>query len=289
MWDTIRTMTQKGELELTMYAVLFVLFLFETISFEKMRLHRESLRELVSNVIVTLFHNLGKYVFLPPLIFLYQSLYQSRLFEIQWGLPGFLIALILVDFTYYVHHRSMHRLGLLWVVHAVHHQPRFVNLSMSTRLSFFNKSLTYWFYLPLALLGIPLSLLAFSGLVNGFYQAITHSRSWCLPQGLRRIFIDSRDHHLHHSRSPELYGLNFGGMLAIWDRIFATRANFAMTQKFDHQFADGTAHYGLPGKDGDARVVNNPLLANFYPVVVFARLVWTHGIAAIWRQPRADL
>lgn len=288
MWESIRRLVQTNELQFYIYGLLLVLFFAESLAYPVLRLKRESLRELISNVVIILFHNLGKLVFLPPLVALYIGLLKFRLFEFGWSTFDFVVALVLVDFTYYVHHRSMHRIGVLWTVHAVHHQPRFVNLSMATRLSFFNKALTYWFYLPLALVGVPLSLLAFAGLVNGFYQALTHSRTLQLPSALRFFLIDSRDHHLHHSRAPEVYDQNFGGMFAFWDRLFGSRAEQTEIEKFDLAFADGTAEYGLPGEDGQPGVVNNPVWANLYPVLRLGRSIRDRGVSAIWTPPRVE-
>ncbi len=285
MWDAIRRLVQTNELELIMYALLLLLFLLESQVYSAMRLRAESLREFASNVVAILLHNLGKYVFLPPLVVFYLWLFKFRVFDFGWNTIDFLVALILVDLTYYVHHRSMHRIGLLWAIHAVHHQPRFVNLSMATRLSFFNKALTYWFYLPLALVGVPLPLLAFVGLVNGFYQAMTHSRTWRLPTVLRLIFVDSRDHHLHHSRSQDVYDRNYGGMFSVWDRLFRTRAARSVSEKFDQDFLEGRVEYGLPGESGQPGVVNNPFWANLYPVVMLGRNLRLRGLAALWRPP----
>ena len=285
MWESVRRLVQPNELEVIMYVVLFGLFFAESFVYSAARLERNSLREFGSNVAIVVLHNLGKFLFLPPLIIVYLWLFKWRVFEFNWNAVDFLIALFLVDLTYYVHHRSMHRIGLLWVVHAVHHQPRFVNLSMSTRLSFFNKALTYWFYLPLALVGIPLSLLAIAGLVNGFYQAITHSRTWRLPRLARYVFIDSRDHHLHHGKSVEAHDQNYGGMFSLWDRVFGTRAEASLTKRYDQAFSDGTIDYGLPGESGDPSVVNNPIWANLYPVRKLSRTVRARGWASLWRPP----
>lgn len=286
MWESVRQFTQSNQIEFYMYAVLLILFLVEALVYPVLHLKRDSINECISNVLAALLHNLGKYVFLPPLVAIYLGLLQFRLFHFGWNTLDFVLALILVDLTYYVHHRCMHRIGLLWTVHAVHHQPRFVNLSMATRLSFFNKALTYWFYLPLALLGVPLSLLAFAGLANGFYQALTHSRTLRLPRTLRLLFIDSRDHHLHHSRNPEVYDRNYGGMFSFWDRIFGTRAAEAVSRKFDTDFESGLAEYGLPGEIGQPGVVNNPILANLHPVFQLIRTIRINGIGALWQPPK---
>lgn len=286
MLEKVRQASANYDLELVLYGILLIAFLLESVVDSRARLSRDSLREAGSNLIVALLHNLGKYIFIPPLVGIYRELFKFRILDVPWTWWGVIASLIAVDFIYYAHHRSMHRFGILWTVHAVHHQPRFVNLSMSTRLSFFNKALTYWFYLPLAVFGVPISILGLVGLVNGLYQALTHSRFFRLPLALRFVFIDSRDHHLHHSRDEKVYNLNYGGMLSVWDRIFGTRPKEELSREFDVSFASATILYGLPGEAGEARVVENPLVANLAPFRDLWRGLKSIGIQALIAPPR---
>lgn len=288
MWEAVYRSLTKFDLELLMYGVLFLFFLAETALDRRVRPTSASLRESLSSLAMTVLHNFGKYVFIPPLVKIYSFLFAFRPLELPWSWWGVGLALIAVDFTYYVHHRSMHRLGLFWTVHAVHHQPKFVNLSMSTRLSFFNKALTYWFYLPLALVGVPLPMLALVGLINGFYQAVTHSRHFRLPAVLRSVLIDSRDHHLHHSKDEQVFNLNFGGMLSVWDRLFKTYAPDEVKGTFDQRFAAATIEYGLPGEIGESRVIENPILSNLIPFRYLWRDVKAIGLLGLVVPPGAS-
>lgn len=265
MLDSIYQFLVSINSDVFMYTLLLIFFLIEVVIYPICRLQKESIAELGSNIVIIGLHNLGKYIFLPQLIYLYKFLFEYRIFDIPWSMWGLLLAVVLIDLTYYVYHRCMHHFPILWAVHAVHHQPRYVNLSMAARLSFFNKALTYWFYLPLALFGVPMNLLFVAGIIDAFFQAITHSRSFRLPKILRSIFIDSRDHHLHHGRSEKLYHLNFGGMLSVWDYIFKTHATNELSEQIDQAFATGSIDYGLQGEDGETRIVNNPILANWQP------------------------
>ena len=285
MREDVRRLMSDYDLDLLMYGILAVAFLLELAFDPRSRLNKASMREAASNLAVTVFHNLGKYIFIPPLVVVYRELFRFRIQDMPWTWWGLVLALVVVDFTYYVHHRSMHRVGLFWTVHAVHHQPRFVNLSMSTRLSFFNKAITYWFYLPLAILGIPIGMLGLVGLINGFYQALTHSRFFLLPKLLRNVLIDSRDHHLHHSRNKNVFDLNFGGMFAVWDRLFGTRPSTEMRREYDSRFSSGQIVYGLPGEIGETKTVENPFVSNLLPFRDLWRDVVTAGPKALVMRP----
>lgn len=265
MLDSFYKFLVNTNSELLMYTILLIFFFVESLIYPVCRLKKESLAEFGSNIVLIALHNLGKYIFLPQLIIIYKILFDYRVFDISWTMWGLFLTVILIDLIYYIYHRCMHKFSVLWAVHSVHHQPRFVNLSMAARLSFFNKALTYWFYLPLALIGVPISLLFVAGIIDAFFQALTHSRSFQLPKFFRKIFIDSRDHHLHHGSTTSLYNLNFGGMFSIWDYMLGTHSTKELSEKMDTAFDAGTIEYGIQGQDGDPRIVNNPILANLHP------------------------
>ena len=66
------------------------------------------------------------------------------------------LALLLYDFCYYWLHRCGHRVNILWAAHVVHHQSEHYNLSTARRQTGSGVLLGWLFYLPLALLGVPL-------------------------------------------------------------------------------------------------------------------------------------
>jgi len=258
-----------GKIEYTLYVILFFLFLIEIFIYPKIFSFKKSAHELFSNVTIAILHNLGKMIFLPGLVLLYIQIYKVRIFDFSFEFLDFLLALILFDLCYYVHHYSMHHISLLWAAHAVHHQPKYINLSMSIRLSFFNKALTYWFYLPLGYLGIPIAMLAAVGFVNGLYQILTHSRWLILSDPLRKIFIDSRDHHLHHSKDVTEQKMNLGGMFSFWDYLFKTISSSSSRTRADHLFSINSIEYGIDGKEGQSEIINNPFWANLYPFHIY--------------------
>jgi hypothetical protein len=113
---------------------------------------------------------------------------------------------------------------------------------------------------------------------------------------LKMVSVKTRKDHsrlyrwlksLHHSRSPEVYDRNFGGLFAVWDRLFGTHADSAVSSKFDLGFAKRTAQYGLPGTIGEQRVVNNPVLSHLFPFWLLLQSVKSQGLSVIRRQPRS--
>ena len=60
-----------------------------------------------------------------------------------------------VDLGYYAYHRFSHRVNIGWATHVVHHQSEEYNLSVALRQPWFSQFFGWVFYLPLALLGLP--------------------------------------------------------------------------------------------------------------------------------------
>ncbi len=84
-------------------------------------------------------------------------------------------ALLLYDFCYYWQHRCGHEVNILWAAHVVHHQSEHYNLSTALRQTGSGVLLAWLFYLPLALLGVPLQVFVIVALVDLLYQFWVHT------------------------------------------------------------------------------------------------------------------
>jgi sterol desaturase/sphingolipid hydroxylase (fatty acid hydroxylase superfamily) len=134
-------------------------------------------------------------------------------------------AVLLADFCYYVEHRAAHRAGWLWkLYHAVHHSSPDYTVATAYRVSFVNQLVAPLFYLPCVLAGFePMLVLAL--------QVFTiHYQAWVHTGAIGRLpFADAwlntpANHRMHHDAEMSARGVNFGGILMIWDRLFGTYA-----------------------------------------------------------------
>jgi len=137
-------------------------------------------------------------------------------------LAAWLIGLLAYDFLYYWAHRAQHRIGLLWTVHAVHHQARRFDVTVGLRVSVLNGLVLFPCSLPLALLGIPTSVYASVTLLHAVLMTWLHTE--CIPElgFLERVLNTPALHRVHHSRNPAHADRNFGGVLSVWDLAFGT-------------------------------------------------------------------
>jgi len=133
-----------------------------------------------------------------------------------------LVAFVALDVAYYTFHRLSHRVNFLWGAHIVHHQSEDYNLTVSLRQGTVATWVTYAFYLPLALLGIPIEVWLVVHGVFQIYQFLVHTRFVGKLGVLESVFVTPSFHRVHHGRAPDELDTNYGGFLNVWDRMFGS-------------------------------------------------------------------
>lgn len=136
---------------------------------------------------------------------------------LAWG------AVFLVDdFAYYWMHRFSHTVNLLWAGHVVHHSSEEFNLTVALRQSSLHGLMSWLFYMPIALLGVPVTMWLVCHALNLVYQFWIHTREVNRLGPLEWILNTPSHHRVHHGINPEYQDKNFAGTLIIWDRLFGT-------------------------------------------------------------------
>lgn len=143
------------------------------------------------------------------------------------GLPAdsvwvWVFAFVFYDFCYYWLHRMGHERNILWAAHSVHHQSEDYNLSTALRQTSTGFLLSWIFYLPMAVLGVPLLVFVSVAALNLLYQFWVHTRhipklgwfEWC--------FVTPSNHRAHHAQNALYMDRNYGGVFIIWDRLFGS-------------------------------------------------------------------
>jgi len=135
----------------------------------------------------------------------------------QW-----LLGLLLVDLCWYFSHRASHRVRLLWTIHSVHHQSEEFNLTVALRVGWLSGVFAWPFFLPLALLGVPLlSYLALRTL-HDLIQFVQHTRCIGRLGALEWVFNTPSHHRVHHGCEAPYLNKNYAGIFIVWDRLFGT-------------------------------------------------------------------
>ena len=136
-----------------------------------------------------------------------------------------LLGFVAVDFCFYWAHRSLHRYNLLWGAHQPHHSSEDFNLSTALRKGAFQTAFDWPFYLPLALLGLPLPLFLVLLGAQLVYQFWIHSQHVGRLGMLEWFMVTPSNHRVHHGQNDRYIDKNHGGVFIVWDRLFGTFAD----------------------------------------------------------------
>ena len=161
-----------------------------------------------------------KSVIVLPYVFLYNHL---RLTELPTtSVWTWVVGMLGVDLAYYAFHRFSHRVNLGWASHVVHHQSEEYNLCVALRQPWFARTIGWVFYLPLAVIGIPLEVYVTAYALNLVYQFWIHTEVIDRLGPLELVLNTPSHHRVHHGTNPIYVDRNYGGILIIWDRLFGT-------------------------------------------------------------------
>lgn len=144
------------------------------------------------------------------------------LFDVPETLWTYIAVGIVVDFLYYWWHRAGHRVNAIWSAHIVHHHSQDYNLAVALRQAWLTRVSSFFFYLPLAVIGVPLKVFVVSVLINTLYQFWIHTRLVGKLGPLEWVLNTPSHHRVHHGINPAYIDKNYAGILIIWDRFFGT-------------------------------------------------------------------
>jgi alkylglycerol monooxygenase len=131
-------------------------------------------------------------------------------------------AFVLYDFCYYWLHRMGHERNILWAAHSVHHQSEEYNLSTALRQTSTGFLLGWIFYLPMAVLGVPLLVFVSVAALNLLYQFWVHTRHIPKLGWFEWFFVTPSNHRAHHAQNALYMDRNYGGVFIFWDRLFGS-------------------------------------------------------------------
>ena len=144
------------------------------------------------------------------------------------GWQGFLLDLLLLDFLIYWWHRANHVVPFLWRFHEVHHLDGFLDTTSAVRFHFGEVLLSAVFRAAVIIVfDIPFAtVVAFEAMI--LTAAIFHHSNIKLParfeQAMSWIVITPSIHWVHHHAVRTDTDSNYGTVLSLWDRLFASRS-----------------------------------------------------------------
>jgi sterol desaturase/sphingolipid hydroxylase (fatty acid hydroxylase superfamily) len=170
-----------------------------------------------------------------------------------------IITAVTADFCTYWVHRLHHRFAVLWPFHEVHHSAEVMSPATFYRKHPVYDALHNVFTAVLggALQGLIIALFVgkpsgwLIGNANAFYvlfnltgSNLRHSHVWVsYGPRLSKWLVSPAMHQIHHSRAPRHRDMNYGEVLAVWDRMFGTLYVPSEREALD---------FGLSDEDGNA-------------------------------------
>jgi sterol desaturase/sphingolipid hydroxylase (fatty acid hydroxylase superfamily) len=133
-----------------------------------------------------------------------------------------IFAFVAYDFFYYWFHRISHERQIFWASHVAHHQSEEYNLSTALRQTGTGFFISWIFYIPLFLIGVPSYVMVSVGTLNLIYQFWVHSRHIPKLGWYELFFVTPSNHRVHHAQNDIYIDKNYGGVFIIWDRFFST-------------------------------------------------------------------
>jgi alkylglycerol monooxygenase len=202
--------------------------------------------------------------------------FHGRFALVRWpdGSPvPWVLALVGVDVCYYWWHRTSHRVGLLWAIHAPHHQSEEMNISVALRQPFASDMTALLFFWPLPLLGVPREAFFLAVGILSVYEALMHTRLVSRTGVWGWALNTPSTHRLHHASNERYRDRNFGSTIIVWDRLFGTFVRETEPPR-----------YGTVTPLASA----NPLWGQVQPLLSLARGVRRRGLRALVLPPSAE-
>ena len=179
-----------------------------------------------------------------------------------------IFAFVIYDFFYYWFHRISHERQIFWASHVAHHQSEDYNLSTALRQTGTGAFITWVFYIPVFLIGVPSYVFVSVASINLIYQFWVHSEHIPKLGWYEKYFVTASNHRVHHAQNDNYIDKNYGGVFIIWDRMFGT---------YKEEDENEIPIYGIRGKINTF----NPIWANLHIYVDIFKDIWN---ARSWKE-----
>ena len=149
------------------------------------------------------------------------------LFKISNTWYGFVFGYIVWEFAHFIYHFLAHKVRLLWCLHATHHAPEEMNLSVTHAHFFLEAPYADLIRTSICIFfGVPPALLFTIMFIDGTYGAFIHVGENLIKDArfgfLNKFILTPSHHRVHHAKNPLYIDTNYCNLLNFWDRIFGT-------------------------------------------------------------------
>lgn len=212
-------------------AGLFLVLLFIERKLPLRKWRHPSPRRLIVNLVVSALAIGVAVAWVRPFATAAMQTVEGRHFGLlQWlalpPVPAFVAGVLLLDLSFYLWHRSNHRLPFLWRFHVVHHIDPDLDVSTAFRFHFGEVALSAAFRVAqILLIGASPLTVAIYELMFQVNTLIQHSNVRLpihVERFLNHVLVTPRMHGIHHSIVEREDMSNFSVVFVWWDRLLRT-------------------------------------------------------------------
>lgn len=165
--------------------------------------------------------------------------HQYAFFSVPETWWGWLYAYLMWELSYWIWHYLGHRVRLFWCLHAPHHAPATMNLTVAWVHFFAEGYYTAAVQVPILMLfGVSPEVVAIILVIDGTWGTFIHCGEDAFKNGrfgwMEKLFITPSHHRVHHARNPLYMDTNFCVLLPFWDWLFGTLQNERREVKIEY-------------------------------------------------------
>jgi len=139
----------------------------------------------------------------------------------------FIYGYIIWEFAHFIYHFLAHKVRLFWCLHATHHSPEEMNLSVSHAHFFLEGPYANFIRTSICIImGLSPEMLFTIMFIDGTYGAFIHIGENLMKDArlgfLNKLILTPSHHRVHHAKNPLYLDTNYCNLLNFWDRIFGT-------------------------------------------------------------------
>ena len=251
--------------EVLTYAIPFFIFLFliEYVVSRIMKVEVIRSFDAVSSLSSGLTNTIKEVLGLAVVIVSYSWMVDHMaVFTIESTFATYALTFLGLDFAGYWAHRFEHEINIFWNRHIIHHSSEEFNLACALRQNVSAiVSIFFFLYIPLAVLGIPIEVIAIVAPLHLFAQFWYHTRLIKKMGFLEYIIVTPSHHRVHHAINDIYLDKNFGQIFIFWDKMFGT---------FQEELSEETPVYGVKKQANTW----NPIIINFQHAWLILKDAW---------------
>ncbi|MDA9602452.1 sterol desaturase family protein [Flavobacteriaceae bacterium] len=218
-------LTYEGIVSLILPIIPFLLFLEVFLGF----IYKKPQTKVYKVIFLIYLFNriLGRFIAIGMVALCIGALQPFAIIKTSMTWYWFIYGYVIWEFAHFIYHFLAHKVRLFWCLHATHHSPEEMNLSVSHAHFFLEAPYADFIRTSICILmGLDPIMLFTIMFIDGTYGAFIHVGENLIKDArfgfLNKIILTPSHHRVHHAKNPLYLDTNYCNFLNIWDRIFGT-------------------------------------------------------------------